>query len=248
MGILAKGHKGFTIIEVMLFLAVSGALAAGVLGGSSVAINNQRYVDAANSFKAVVQEEFINTTRVANLRDANTNFTCPADPASEARPRGASDCVIVGRLVSIATSGEMTRSNIIGVEPTAAPTTPAPANDIEAIKAYTLTIDEFGQETTEMSWGTSIHRGGSENQAASIIILRAPSGNVLSFVDTQAITSSGSLKDYVDSSRADNSILKTLCVATSGWTVAQMQAVVIPAYASTPSVVEQRQIEDTACN
>ena len=245
MGILAKGHKGFTIIEVMLFLAVSGALAAGVLGGSSVAINNQRYVDAANSFKAVVQEEFINTTRVANLRDANTNFTCPADPTSEARPRGASDCVIVGRLVSIATSGEMTRSNIIGVEPTV-PTTPAPANDIEAIKAYQLTIDMLGQETTEMSWGTSIRRGGEENQAASIIILRAPSGNVLSLVDTQAITSNDGLKDYINS--ANNSQPKTLCVATSGWTVAQMQAVVIPAYASTPSVVEQRQVEDTACN
>ena len=245
MGILAKGHKGFTIIEVMLFLAVSGALAAGVLGGSSVAINNQRYVDAANSFKAVVQEEFINTTRVANLRDAKTNFTCPADPTSEARPRGASDCVIVGRLVSIATSGEMTRSNIIGVEPTV-PTTPAPANDIEAIKAYQLTIDMLGQETTEMSWGTSIRRGGEENQAASIIILRAPSGNVLSLVDTQAITSNDGLKDYINS--ANNSQPKTLCVATSGWTVAQMQAVVIPAYASTPSVVEQRQVEDTACN
>lgn len=242
MGIRIRGHKGFTIIEVMLFLAVSGALAAGVLGGSSVAINNQRYVDAANSFKAVVQEEFINTTRVVNLRE--TSDTCPADPTSEVRPPGASDCVIVGRLVSIATSGEMTRSNIIGIEPTAA-ATPIPANDIEAIKAYGLTIDALGQETTAMSWGTSVRRDRNENQPAAIVILRAPSGNVVSFASTSTITSDSELKQYIES--ASNSQPKTLCIATSGWTIAQMQALVIPAYTSTPSAVEQRQVEDSQC-
>ena len=235
MGILAKGHKGFTIIEVMLFLAVSGALAAGVLGGSSVAINNQRYVDAANSFKAVVQEEFINTTRVINLREADTSSPCQVVPALEARPPGASDCVIIGRLVSINESGMMTRSNIIGLEPT----TPAPENDIEAIKAYQLTIDMLGQETTQMSCGTSVNRGGP-NKPASIIILRAPSGNVLSFVRSTETTTSAELRNgaFV------NNQPRAICVDASGWTVSQMQKIVIPAYTSTPSSVEQQQVQN----
>lgn len=239
MGILARGHKGFTIIEVMLFLAVSGALAAGVLGGSSVAINNQRYVDAVNSFKALVQEEFINTTQVVNSRVGNP--TCLAD-TGPSKPRGASECVIVGRLMSIDANGQITRSNITGEEPDSAALSGV-TNDIAAIGLYRLTIDTSDQSVSEMSWGTSIKRGDA-NQPVSIIILRAPSGNVLSFVQPKAITLNSDLPTAANIATFANSQSKTICVDTSGWTVAQLQAIVIPAYTSTPSAVEQRQVND----
>lgn len=45
------GHKkGFTVIEVMLFLAITGLMLLGVLGGTYSAINRQRYNDAVRSY------------------------------------------------------------------------------------------------------------------------------------------------------------------------------------------------------
>ena len=45
-----KLSGGFTIIEVMLFLAVSGVLAAGILATVGGTIGAQRYRDAVDSF------------------------------------------------------------------------------------------------------------------------------------------------------------------------------------------------------
>ena len=49
-----KLSGGFTIIEVMLFLAVSGVLAAGILATVGGTIGAQRYRDAVDSFMLMV--------------------------------------------------------------------------------------------------------------------------------------------------------------------------------------------------
>ncbi|MEP6710564.1 MAG: prepilin-type N-terminal cleavage/methylation domain-containing protein, partial [Candidatus Saccharibacteria bacterium] len=54
-------HPGFTIIEVMLFLAISGALAVGILIGSNVAITSQRYRDSLNSLQSLLQQQYNQT-------------------------------------------------------------------------------------------------------------------------------------------------------------------------------------------
>ena len=46
----AKTQNGFTIIEVMLFLAITGMLAAAILVGSGVAIGQQRYRDSQGRY------------------------------------------------------------------------------------------------------------------------------------------------------------------------------------------------------
>ncbi len=42
--------KGFTVIEVMLFLAITGLMLLGVLGGTYASINRQRYNDAVKTY------------------------------------------------------------------------------------------------------------------------------------------------------------------------------------------------------
>ena len=46
---------GFTIIEMMLFLAVSGAMAAGIMVGVGATVNAQRYRDATHSLVSFFQ-------------------------------------------------------------------------------------------------------------------------------------------------------------------------------------------------
>ena len=47
--------RGFTIIEVMLFLAITGLLAVGVLATVGNSINVQRYRDAVVTLQTEVQ-------------------------------------------------------------------------------------------------------------------------------------------------------------------------------------------------
>ena len=47
---LPETKKGFTLIEVMLVLGLTGLLIVGMLGGTFTAIAHQRYNDSVRSF------------------------------------------------------------------------------------------------------------------------------------------------------------------------------------------------------
>ena len=93
--------RGFTIVEVVLFLAVTGLLTIGVLVGSSAAIAQQRYRDSVNSLKGFIQEQYSQTVNVMD-GDVN-NPACSVSGNSlildsgTLQPRGTSDCLLLGR-------------------------------------------------------------------------------------------------------------------------------------------------------
>src|SRR6187402_1944283 len=108
MGI--KTQNGFTIIETMLFLGVTGMLATAILVGSGVAIGQQRYRDSVNSLKSQVQQQYSEVTNVINSRDKN--WSCDvngnvieAPDASDGESRGTTDCVLLGRLLTVDDTG-----------------------------------------------------------------------------------------------------------------------------------------------
>jgi type II secretory pathway pseudopilin PulG len=237
MGILTKRQVGFTIIEVMLFLAVSGALAAGVLGSSSVVINNQRYIDAANSFKALVQGEIIATTRVVN--ETKGDSTCiwdeVHDTPSSLRPVATSDCVIMGRALAIKSGQTIVTANIIG----RSNSDDIYPSDIAAIEAHKPVLDTRGQKTSLLNWDT--HIKGSESLI--IYIFRSPQSgnivirsqrNVVSTAIDALMTSGFKVKDIATLSSSKQEI----CIDASGLIVAQQQTVIINANVSGPSGIE----------
>lgn len=240
MGILAKGHKGFTIIEVMLFLAVSGALAAGVLGSSSVAINNQRYVDATNSFKSLIQGEMIASARVVN--DVSEKTNCLWDQvyngSSKIQAIGTSDCIIMGRALGVKNGQEITSANIIGKSTS---TSDVYVNDIEAINAFRPIIDATNQKNAELNWGTYI----KNNESFIVYIFRSPqSGN--SVIRTQRSITPSLFESRMASGykippmNTLDAGTQNICVDASGLTVAQQQTVIINANTSGPAGIEQR--------
>lgn len=60
----AKSSKGFTIIEVMLSLAISGMVLVGALLGVSSTISRQRYRDTVETFAAVLRNQYELVSRV----------------------------------------------------------------------------------------------------------------------------------------------------------------------------------------
>ncbi len=110
MGIvLDEERKGFTIVEVMLFLALSGFLLVGILVGTGSNIANQRYKDAvedavdalrsAYSFVAdtQVQTRETNMGVCGNTVDGKTN----SDGSDKNTGRGRTTCAVYGAVVTI---------------------------------------------------------------------------------------------------------------------------------------------------
>jgi type II secretory pathway pseudopilin PulG len=186
MGI--KTQNGFTIIETMLFLAVTGLLATAILVGSGVAIGQQRYRDSVNSLKSYVQQQYSEVTNVVNAR--NKSWTCDANgnviasDASNGEARGTSDCVLLGRLMTVDSTGtKLTASNVIGYKAAGTGTGTA-ASDIDELKTnYKLTASPIDQDIADVSWGAQVVKQKTTTpMPLSMLIVRSPlSGSVMTF-------------------------------------------------------------------
>lgn len=180
-----RASHGFTIIEVMLFLAVTGALTVAVMVGAGVSISQQRYRDSVNTLKSFVQTQFNETTNVVN--DRAQNWTCSGAGAVTETPvgggevRGTSNCVVLGRLVTIDATGKLLKaSNVIGSRTAGAP---VGTNDIAELANYAITVSPIGQEESEVSWGAQVVQPRTTTpQSISLLVLLSPlSGSVVTF-------------------------------------------------------------------
>ena len=237
MGI--KTQTGFTIIETMLFLAVTGMLATVILVGSGVAIGQQRYRDSVNSLKSYVQQQYSEVTNVVNSRDKS--WTCDANgnaieaDALGGQARGTSDCVLLGRYITVDETGtKLTSSNVIGYKASGATTA---VNDIlELTTNYKLTASPIDQDTVDVSWGAQIVKSKTTApMPLSMLIIRSPlSGAVMTF------TAEGAQQNPAAIIAAGNMTKKRdLCVnADAGSFVGRRLEVQIDAYATNQGAVQ----------
>lgn len=174
-------ERGFTIIEVMLFLAVSSLLAVAILGGSSYAINQQRYTESLNSLQGLLQQQYTETMHVVNTRSTDdasvrcdgTNVDTDAGATGQ-RP-GRSECLIMGRAVMFSSDRRtITLANILGY-----PTGEKATTDLAELQRYRYIISPIDQIKNEVAWGgeLAMYRGDSATtagRAVYLIILRSP--------------------------------------------------------------------------
>ncbi len=226
-------QSGFTIIEVMLFLAITGALTVGILVGSGAAIGRQRYRDSVTSFKGHIQEQYGQIANVVN-GEAN-NFVCTQSGNTvlfedeNQQPRGTSDCLIMGRFLLIEAT-TITAHNLIGQ--------PIPGaiggDDTSTLAGYALAIQS--PEIYDVSWGARIVGPQSTNDSlASVLIVRSPlSGSLLTYVQDGDYRSN--IRDMLSDS---NMAQKDFCVDSGGRSaIGNRMAVRINARAANQSAIE----------
>lgn len=243
-------RAGFTVIEVMLFLAVTGLLAASVLVGSGIAINQQRYRDSVSSLQSYIQQQYSKVTSVANDRDQN--WTCDsagnvtaAPNVSAGEPRGTTNCVILGRFITIdATGTNLTASNVVGYE---LPNTTTQTSDIaEIANNYKLGISPIDQDTQVIGWGAQVVKPKTTTpQPLSIFIARSPlSGSIITFTQEGIQTNPSNIV-----SAALTNVQRDLCVNADIGTFAgkRMEVRVIP-YATSQSAIQVPVETDSVCD
>jgi type II secretory pathway pseudopilin PulG len=248
-------NDGFTIIETMLFLAITGLLIATMLVGVGTSINNQRYRDSVTSLQSFLQSQYSSINNVQNDRD--NSWKCGASATSSqtgaSQDRGQSDCVLLGRYITIV-GGDTTVATVLGYK-----TANIAGTDIANLKAnYTLGLSTINQQTDSLAWGTVIAWPASGNEfqqpttprSIAILIVRSPdSGSIYTFTS-----------DTVSPiANVDNKVLqpmlvtgtggppsqepRTLCLDAQGLqgiVASNNSAVYMHAYANGPTSIETR--------
>lgn len=113
-----RAKKGFTIIEVLLVLAISGAIFAMILSGTSTSAAKRRYNDSVNDLAENLRNAYSATINVENTREnkdeSNTFCTLTSaidsgfrDDSSPDRTNnivdnypGRTNCAVYGQLVT----------------------------------------------------------------------------------------------------------------------------------------------------
>lgn len=253
---------GFTILETMLFLALTGLLVAGMLVGVGTSINIQRYRDSVTSFKSFLQSQYSSIINVQNDRDDswNCSITATTSQSGAHESRGQSDCVVVGRYISI----EEGVTHIAKVTAYQKSTTGI-GNDIALLKSnYTLGLSTVNQQTDSLAWGTVIawakstsgsgadgtgvdKRPSATPRSIAILIIQSPtSGDIYTFTSDTVLTigsvTDTTLKTMLVTGLGDLPSQKerTLCLDSQGLVITGATAIVLHAYAKSETSIETR--------
>lgn len=246
MGI--KKDNGFTIIEVMLFLGVTGLLAIGILVGSGLAIGQQRYRDSVNSLKSLIQDQYSQTSNVINSRDGAWTCSPAATVTEEAvggQPRGTSDCVLLGKYLTINEAGTgIAISSVTGYRTGTG--LPAGSDINELYNNYQIGISPINQETLEVNWGAQVVRSKTTTpMSLSILIVRSPlSGAIMTFSAEGVETN---LKELIK--EANITQTRNICVnADIGTFVGRRMEVRIIPFASSQGAIQIPPESESVCD
>lgn len=163
---------GFTIIETMLFLAVSGLMVIGLLAGVGSVIRDQQYKDAVQSYANFLRVQHGQVITVINNRGEGD--ACPLLASeSAAGTRGTSQCVIVGRHLS---TGGVDATGAVGEDYVARPVyAHLEGTGIDGLPIWDYALGEADLDySTNWSVVTKFLSGGSTSDSLGVLMWRDP--------------------------------------------------------------------------
>lgn len=235
-------RRGFTVIETMLFLAISAALTVAVIATAGASIGAQRYKDAVATLQSDIQQQYEDAISIKNQRYATD--TLPSGCTGGNVGVGQTRCVIMGKTMTIRGDGLISQYVVYGVEPTSISET---ADEYTVMRGYTPRVIPSSVQVSNMEWQTGIawpvSGSGAQPVGASrdisILIIRSPrSGTVYTFTkDDLSVASSTDLRDMINDTARGK---RTICVESSGWVNRNGMSVTIADRASTAGAIEIR--------
>jgi type II secretory pathway pseudopilin PulG len=255
---VSAASSGFTIIETVLFLAVTGALIAGIIFATSSSIGTQRYRDATESFKALLQQQYADVRNVQNPRSSSWSCNDQATVTSGTVLAGQSDCVMVGKYMIIDNTDIATyrviASKIAGV--------PDDGNDITVLRtAYRLNLDKSDVQQHKLEWGARIAwatagdpddvKAPTTPRAIALLFVRSPvSGQTYTF-STNTVPNAAQLAGATTAQTFLRAMIqpgvvvpgqqgRTICLVPAAMTTVASNALYVAPYASGSSSIEVR--------
>jgi len=222
---------GFTIIETILFLGITGALIVGVLVGAGTSINAQRYRDSVSSLRSFLQQQY---SEVLNVSNDTTDSACEGISLVN---HGQSRCVILGRYIT-GNSNSLTSKMVIGATDE---TVSLPSDDIAALNLYDITVSNTitDDDKYDVEWGSLLNTVDGNPMSFTILILRSPtSGVIRTFIDDTAIRSD--IRNLIKSTSPALNTSATICVNSNGLFTGDKMAVSIEKNATSADGIDSK--------
>lgn len=172
--------KGFTIVEVMIFLAISGLLLMGVLGGTYASIAAQRYNDSVRDFAEFLRQTYGEVISPESLGATNGNFGGNSD-----------DYAIYGKALVFGLNGQTTVYSATLVGSTEIPTSGADfLTELEKVNLQLFcgindvagnVVNDTTVDTYTPLWESQIVKPGGGNNllTGTVIIARSPTSGTV---------------------------------------------------------------------
>lgn len=228
---MKRWQAGFTIIEVVLFLAITGLLIVGLLAGVNSALQQQQYRDTVQSFANFLRDQYARVISVENDRENQTH--CPvAGSDTRVTDRGQSNCVIVGRYV-VSTNAQSYRSY--------------PLYAVKQGEAWKYGYNENEASDYTVGWGAQIRFLTSANSLSRVMALamyRSPTDGQLVVRTHEEGYSPANISNFINDrqpngNEAVNSQLqqREFCVYDAGWSAGQRLSVFVAAKAGSSEAI-----------
>lgn len=213
-----KKQGGFTVIEVTIFVAISGLLLAVALLGTGATIRSVRFSDSVRSLQSYFQTQYDQIINGVNPRtgqeacqNSQVDTTIPTGQAP-----GTSGCLLLGKYMHFSLGSDTVQSYyVVGSEPTSVP---SDATDEELIQMYNPHIVTTPEDENYLiPWGATISgtkRLSDGREVTGYALLRSPRSNKIISYTFSANGLGNNLSSVVSDS---NNTQKTtnICVKSS---------------------------------
>jgi Tfp pilus assembly protein PilE len=223
----SKTKKGFTVIEVMLFLAISGLMMIGIFAASKNGINNQRYSTAVTELQSYFQDQYSAVQNVRN--DRPSNMTCVPGSVTvggTSTSVGASQCSVVGRMIVANSSQQLVSYPIYATNDVSKLSAGCEdgSNNILSPSCTYAVVNTNDSNDYRLSWDTSMQwpGNGAAIGALSVAIYRSPANGQMAMQwSKQSTTNMAQFLAALDIGPVE------MCVNRSGWTTIPTMGIMI---------------------
>lgn len=227
---------GFTMIETMLVLAIGGLLTAGLMAGAGVTITKQRYRESVQGVQAFVQDGYNSTVVSENAR--TERWSCDESAGVAKAPAGElagqSDCMLIGRYLTIYGNGTMKSQSVIAYQKKANPESSDTMSDV-----YNLFVADLNNQDSQVPWSSWITKPDKPDVrgSASVLIIRSPLTNGITTYTTDWVVPANRVGEVLPVPANEDSNFD-MCVKTDALFAGRTQAVrIVPRSASANGVV-----------
>lgn len=217
---MVRRASGFTIIEVSTVLAITGLLAVMILAGIGRSLAQRQYIDAVNQTIDFFRGQYTSAENISNDRTSQQAcskgivVTAPTGSATAVQPRGASDCLLLGNIITSNDGSSILVRQVVATQ--LDDTTDVPSTDsIEKVLGSSAleagqTVDTYSVD----SGATLLNPASDKGLSFALMVIRMPTtGTIVTYAKT-----GGSLRDVAPASlvSAENKKSLTMCIDQSG--------------------------------